>query len=150
MPALPTGNGNGLTILYCAIGVELLGHHGFFEPAYAAFCCGPADPDRFDGVISVIAVDHDPHVWARGLAHCSNNPQILVRVEANLDLGGLKPLGTILRHFGGIVLDPVHAVALERTGRVSIYAVAEFPTEQRRDRHAEMLALDIPKRDVDA
>ena len=151
MPGLAARNRNRLPGTNSAIGVQLLRNDRFLEPVDAQRCGCPADFARLQRVVAMIGVDHQTHVRSDRLERtASNDPQILVDVEPDLDLDGVEALLAIRRHLLGDIGDAIDAVLTERTCSVSAHALAEAPAEQQGDRNAEVLALDVPERDVDA
>ena len=150
MPGFAARNRNRLPGTNSAVGVQLLRNDRFLEPVDAQRCGCPADFARLQRVIAMIGVDHQTHVRSDDRTHGFNDPQILVDVKPDLDLDGVEALLAIRRHLLGDIGHAIDAILTERTCSVSANALAEAPAEKQGDGNAEVLALDVPERDVDA
>ena len=98
----------------------------------------------------MVGVDHQGDAGADRVTHRARHRGVLLDAEADLQLHRLEALGDVAGGLLGEVSQRIAGFAPVEPGRVGLYLVAHRPAEQAVHRHAEMLSLDVPQRDVDA
>jgi hypothetical protein len=97
----------------------------------------------------VVGVDHQSDLWADRRAHRLGDFGVLGDPEADLELHRAKALLGVAGRLFGEIIPRVAGLAAVEAGRVGADLGAHRSAHQAVRRDAEVLALQVPQRDVD-
>jgi len=111
---------------------------------------GTAQRDSVDGVIAVVRVEHQSCLRANGLANGTNERDVFLEPETNLELHRAKAFAHIPCHFLRDVRQRIARIAAVGAGRVGCNGRAQRAAHELMNWGPEPFALDVPERNVHA
>ena len=150
VPGFAPRHGDGLGGADTGIGGQIFGHDGFFQPCKVERRGTAAEFDRLARIVAVVGVGHECHIGPDGRARGLKDAQVVLDTEADLHLDRAEAFVTVARDLGRDGVGPIGAAPAEGAGGVGLDPVAHPSAQKDGHRHAEVPALDVPERHVDA